>query len=51
LRARGATHLALYPGAIWWIDSYPEFAEYLARSSMIVSASSDHLIYELTKRP
>jgi 4-amino-4-deoxy-L-arabinose transferase-like glycosyltransferase len=49
LRARGATHIAFYRATTWWLDYYPEFAEYLARTSTPVSASKELRIYELKK--
>jgi 4-amino-4-deoxy-L-arabinose transferase-like glycosyltransferase len=49
LRVRGATHIAFYRATTWWLDYYPEFAEYLERTSTLVSASREMRIYELKK--
>ena len=49
LRARGATHLVFYRGTMWWLDYYPDFAEYLARISVLEDATADYRIYRLVQ--
>jgi 4-amino-4-deoxy-L-arabinose transferase-like glycosyltransferase len=47
LRWRGATHLVFYNGTMWWLDYYPDFAEDLARTSVLEEATADYRIYRL----
>jgi hypothetical protein len=49
-RARGATHIVFYRATTWWLDYYPEFAEYLTRTSTPESAPAERRIYELKKQ-
>jgi 4-amino-4-deoxy-L-arabinose transferase-like glycosyltransferase len=47
LRRRGATHLVFYRGTMWWLDYYTDFAEYLARTSVLEGATAEYRIYRL----
>jgi hypothetical protein len=49
LRARGATHIAFYRATTWWLDYYPDFAEYLRRISTPMRTPNEMRIYELKK--
>lgn len=50
LRGRGATHVAFYRATTWWLDYYPEFADYLARTSTPVTPPGEIRIYQLNKK-
>ena len=47
LRARGATHLALTVSTMWWLDAFPQFAQYLATNAKLMKRSADCAIYSL----
>jgi hypothetical protein len=47
LRWRGATHLVFYRGTMWWLDYYTDFADYLARTSVLEHATAEYRIYRL----
>lgn len=47
LRVQGATHLAFYRATMWWLEYYPDFADYLVRTSKLEAATGDYLIYKL----
>ena len=47
LRRRGATHFVFTRNTFWWLQSYPEFARYLAQNAMLVEATPEFKIYRL----
>jgi 4-amino-4-deoxy-L-arabinose transferase-like glycosyltransferase len=47
LRARGARYFVFYPGTLWWLDYYKEFAKHLAQTSKLVARTPEYAIYEL----
>ena len=47
LRRRGATHLVFTTNTLWWLDYYPEFAQHLAHSAMLIDAAPAFRIYKL----
>lgn len=47
LRKIGATHVVFVSSTFWFLDRYPDFAQYLARSATLLEKSSDFAIYEL----
>ena len=47
LRGRGATHLALTVSTLWWLDAFPDFAEYLDTTAALVQRSADCALYDL----
>ena len=47
LRRRGATHLVFTANTFWWLDYYPEFAQHLAQSAMLIDAAPAFKIYKL----
>ncbi len=46
LRRRGATHVVFTTNTLWWLDYYPEFAQRLAQSAMVMAASKEFKIYK-----
>jgi 4-amino-4-deoxy-L-arabinose transferase-like glycosyltransferase len=46
LRRRGATHVVFIRNTLWWLDYYPEFAQRLAQSATVMSASKEFKIYK-----
>lgn len=51
LHERGATHLAFYRGTNWWLDYYPRFAEYVARTATPLQTTPAYRIYKLRSEP
>jgi len=47
LRGRGATHLVFTTNTFWWFESYPEFAQHLAKRAMLIEAKPEFRIYKL----
>ena len=47
LRKRGATHLVFVSTTLWFVDHYPEFAQYLARTATLAERTSEFTIYKL----
>ena len=39
LRRAGATHFVFTKNTFWWMQSYPEFAQYLAQSARLIEAT------------
>jgi len=39
LRRAGATHVVFTKNTFWWMQSYPEFAQYLAQSARLIEAT------------
>ena len=50
LRRRGATHFVFTRNTFWWLQSYPEFAAYLAENATLIEATSQFRIYKLMPR-
>jgi 4-amino-4-deoxy-L-arabinose transferase-like glycosyltransferase len=50
LRRRGATHFVFTKNTFWWMQSYPEFAEYLVQNSTLIEATPEFKIYKLAAR-
>jgi hypothetical protein len=48
LRRRGATHVVFTINTFWWLDYYPEFAQHLAASAMLMEATPEFRIYKLS---
>jgi 4-amino-4-deoxy-L-arabinose transferase-like glycosyltransferase len=48
LRHRGATHLVFTANTFWWLESYPEFADDVAKVAMPGEATPEFKIYRLT---
>jgi 4-amino-4-deoxy-L-arabinose transferase-like glycosyltransferase len=48
LRRRGATHVALTTNTFWWLDYYPEFAQHLNDSAVLIEATPEFKIYKLS---
>ncbi len=48
LRRRGATHVALTTNTFWWLDYYPEFAQHLSDSAVLMETTPEFKIYKLT---
>ena len=47
LRRCGATHLVFTSNTFWWLDSYPEFADHVAKVATLVEATPEFRIYKL----
>lgn len=47
LRRRGATHFVFTKNTFWWLQSYPEFAEYLVENTTLIEATPEFRIYRL----
>jgi hypothetical protein len=47
LQARGAQYLVFPPAAFWWLESYPEFAQYLERHHRPLVRGDECLIFDL----
>ena len=47
LRANGAGYIAVPATAMWWLDHYPQFADYLLRCCRVVVRNDDLLLAEL----
>ena len=47
LRLGGATHFVFTRNTFWWLQSYPEFAAYLANNATPIEATPQFQIYEL----
>jgi len=47
LRRRGATHVALTTNTFWWLDYYPEFAQHLSDSAVLIETTPEFKIYKL----
>jgi hypothetical protein len=47
LRKAGATHLVFVSSTFWFVDRYRDFAEYLARTAMLMERTPEFAIYEL----
>jgi len=50
LRRRGATHFVFTRNTFWWLQSYPEFAEYLVQNATPIEATPEFRIYKLPVR-
>jgi hypothetical protein len=50
LRRRGARHFVFTRNTFWWLQSYPEFAGYLAQNATLIEATPEFKIYKLTVR-
>ncbi len=48
LRRQGATHFVFTTPRFWWLESYPEFTQYLTESATLLEATPEFKIYELT---
>ena len=48
LRRRGATHVALTTNTFWWLDYYPEFAQHLSDSAVLIEMTPEFKIYKLS---
>jgi len=48
LRRRGATHLVFTTNTFWWLESYPEFADHLAKTATLTEATPEFKIYKLS---
>jgi 4-amino-4-deoxy-L-arabinose transferase-like glycosyltransferase len=48
LRRRGATHFVFTKNTFWWLQSYPDFAGYLAQNATLIEATPEFRIYKLT---
>ena len=51
LRREGATHLVFTTNTFWWSQSYPEFADHVAKVATLVQATPEFMIYKLTAAP
>ena len=49
LYQRGATHFVLTAHTLWWLDYYPEFAQYLDKHATLMESSSEYRIYKLNR--
>jgi len=47
LRRRGATHVVLTTNTFWWLDYYPEFAQHLSDSAVLIETTPEFKIYKL----
>jgi hypothetical protein len=47
LRRRGATHLVFTANTVWWLGSYPEFADHIARVATLMETTPEFRIYRL----
>jgi 4-amino-4-deoxy-L-arabinose transferase-like glycosyltransferase len=47
LRRKGATHLVFYPGTLWWLDYYKEFAQHLNKTARLMRKTSEFEILQL----
>ena len=50
LRRQGATHFVFTRNTFWWLQSYPEFAQYLVQNATLIEATPEFKIYKLTVR-
>jgi 4-amino-4-deoxy-L-arabinose transferase-like glycosyltransferase len=48
LHRQGATHFIFTRNTFWWLQSYPEFAQYLVQNARPVEATPEFKIYKLT---
>src|SRR5436190_13190697 len=48
LRRRGATYVALTTNTFWWLDYYPEFAQHLSDSAVLIEMTPEFKIYKLS---
>jgi Dolichyl-phosphate-mannose-protein mannosyltransferase len=48
LRRRGATHFVFTRNTFWWLQSYPEFVDYLSKHATLFKATPEFRIYKLT---
>ena len=48
LRRRGATHFVFTRNTFWRLQSYPEFARYLAQNANLIEGTAEFKIYRLT---
>src|SRR5881392_30974 len=44
LRRCGTTHVVFTTNTLWWLQSYPEFAEYLLQNSTLIEATPEFRI-------
>jgi Glycosyl transferase family 2 len=52
IRARGAQYLLLPANALWWLDDYQKFRQYVeARYPVVVHNKETCIIFDLRKRP
>jgi 4-amino-4-deoxy-L-arabinose transferase-like glycosyltransferase len=51
LRRRGATHFVFTTPRFWWLESYPEFADHVAKVATLLEATPEFMIYKLTAAP
>jgi hypothetical protein len=47
LRRGGATHFVFTRNTFWWLQSYPEFAQYLTQNASLLHATPEFRIYKL----
>jgi|ERR1043166_270053 len=51
LRGRGASYFVFPEDTFWWLNYYPDFAQYLNRSAELIRATDDFKIYRLHNSP
>ena len=51
LRRQGATHFVFTTPRFWWLTSYPEFADHVAKVATLIRATPEFMIYKLTAAP
>jgi hypothetical protein len=47
LRRRGATHFVFTKNTFWWLQSYPEFVDYLTKHATLIEATPEFRIYRV----
>jgi len=47
LRRGGATHFVFTKNTFWWMQSYPEFVDYLSKHATLIEATPEFRIYKL----
>ena len=50
LRRGGATHFVFTRNTFWWLQSYPEFSQYLTQRASLLDATPEFRIYKLPAR-
>ncbi len=47
LRGQGAAYIVFYPGTMWWLVYYTEFARHIVNTAVLKEATPSFLIYKL----
>jgi 4-amino-4-deoxy-L-arabinose transferase-like glycosyltransferase len=48
LHRQGATHFVFTMSTFWWLNAYPELTQHLSETAMLVEATPEFVIYELS---